>query len=166
MSTSASPTPTPTPTATPTPTPSSTAPLSPFEKDPAVKALRRWAAQAARTVNTGHYTDSALAAVMTGGLAKNIKVVLGPDVGLYYPGPAPFTPVSVRTVSATRRDVKICIVGTGFAEKRSTKRPAAARKVLAIDAGAVRVSGRWVASQFYTATFSCSGVTVPEPRWS
>ena len=156
-----------TPTPTPTPTPSSTAPLSPFEQDPAVKAMRAWAAQAARTVNSGHYNDAALSALMTAGLGKTMRHVFNGDVGLYYPGPLPFTPVSVKVVSATERDMRLCVVGTGFAEKRTTHRPAEALKVLPINAAAVLSSGRWLISKQDTASdFSCSRVAVARPRWS
>lgn len=58
---------------TPSPpvSPSSSAePLSPYENDPAVRVLRAWAAETARTINTGHYDSAALKALMTPALAK------------------------------------------------------------------------------------------------
>ena len=159
VSTSASP--------TPMPTPSSSAPLSPFEQDPGVKALRAFAVQAARTINTGHEIDTKLRALVTPFIAKNIKYITGSDVGLYYPGPVPFTPVSVRVVSSTQRQMNVCFIGKGFAEKRSTMKPAAPLMLLKINAGEQLQGGTWRISMFNTATnFSCAGVSISRPLWS
>lgn len=150
----------------PAPSPSQAKPLSPFEKDPAVQALRAWAAQAAQTVNAGKFDAPALDALMTSAMAKSMKTVLGSDVGLLYPGPIPFTPRSVTVVGSTQRTMHVCVVGSGFAQNRSTHRPAGARTVLPIDAAASRVSGRWLVSKQQTATdFSCAGVRVAMPTW-
>lgn len=81
---------------TPSPpvSPSSSAePLSPYENDPAVRVLRAWAAETARTINTGHYDNAALKALMTPALAKAKKNLAGGEVGCHYPGPLPFTPI-------------------------------------------------------------------------
>lgn len=81
---------------TPSPpvSPSSSAePLSPYENDPAVRVLRAWAAETARTINTGHYDSAALKALMTPALAKAKKNLAGGEVGCHYPGPLPFTPI-------------------------------------------------------------------------
>lgn len=147
--------------ATPTPSPSSTAPLSKFENDPAVKALRAWAAEAARTVNAGKYTSPALQALMTRNFAATMKNVLGSDVGLRYAGPIPFTPLSVRVVSPTRRDVKMCVVLTGYAVDPRTGKPAA-RTVGPADTSAVLANGKWLVSRFDTGSFSCRGVKIEE----
>lgn len=130
-------------------------------------AMRAFAIQAARTVNTGHEIDTKLRALITPVVAKNIGYITGPDVGLYYPGPVPFTPVSVKIVSATERQMNLCFVAKGFAEKPSTKRPAAPLMLLRVDGGAVLTGGRWKVSTFYSSNaFSCTGVTIPRPLWS
>ena len=103
---------------------------------------------------------------MTPAFARNMKQVIGTDVGLHYPGPIPFTPLSVRVINATDHQVGVCLVSDGFAQQRSTGRPAKKHRVVAATGGAVLTNGRWVASRLSAATFSCSGVTVPEPRWS
>jgi hypothetical protein len=152
VSTSASPSPSPTP-------------LSPYEADPAVQALRAWAAQAARTVNSGKYDDAALDALMTPQLAKTMKHVLGTEVGHRYPGPIPFTPVRVTVVNASNRDVRLCVVSDGFSINPKTGKPFAKFHVAPIDAGAVSSGGKWLVAKFDVGSFSCSGVRVKEVRW-
>jgi len=140
-------------------------PLSPFEDDPAVKALRKWADQAAKTVNTGRYNSAALSALMTAALAKTMKNILGREVTYRYPGPVPFLPISVSAVNPTFHDVKACFVTSGFSLNRKTGKPAQAFKVSPVDAGAQLVSGQWLVSRIDGATFSCSSVRVPRPTW-
>ena len=131
-----------------------------------MKAMRAFAAQAARTINSGHQIDSKLRALMTPGLAKSVRYITGPDVGLYYPGPVPFTPVSVRAVSSTQRQMNLCFIGKGFAEKPSTKKPASALMLLPVNGGAVLSAGHWVISQFFAGKgFSCSGVKITRATW-
>lgn len=159
-SSSATPTPTPTPTRT-------VVPLSPFEKDPGVQAFRAWAAAAARTVNTGHYISASLRATMTAGLASQMKTIIGTDVGTYYPGPVPYTPVRVIVHSSASREIDGCGLSTGFAENRKTHKPAEARKVIPVQVLAVQQSGRWVLSAMYgQARVRCTGVVIKTPRWS
>lgn len=152
-----------TPTPTTTPAPSSSAPLSPFEEDPAVKALRRWAVQLAKTINTGEYDSPALDSLMTAGMKKLMKVVAGTEVGRRYSGPVPFTPVRVTASNASTHDVRICVVAAGFSTNPATGK-AKALKIVPIDAGAVRSNGTWLVSKFFSSRFSCKGVAVPEPR--
>jgi hypothetical protein len=153
------------PTSTPAPTPTTTAPLSPFEADPAVKALRAWAAQAGRTVNAGHYDDAALNALMTPTLAKGMKAAFGGEVGHRYPGPLPFTPVRVVVASPTERDVRVCVVVGGYSLNPKTGKPFSKYRVLAIESGAQDVGGRWRVSKFASGSFSCSGVKIKEVSW-
>lgn len=150
----------------PTPVPSrSTRPLSTFEKDPAVHALRVWSAQAARTVNSGHYVDARLRALMTPDLAQTMRHVLGGDVGLHYPGPIPFTPIGVSFPNAHTRMIRTCFVGTGFAVNPKTGKAPKPRTVLPISAGAILVNGQWLISQLRNSGFSCKGRTVKDVTW-
>jgi hypothetical protein len=152
-------------TPAPSSSPSKTVPLSPFEDDPAVKALRTWANQAAKTVNTGKYDDASLNKLMTPAFAKTMKVILGGEVKYRYPGPVPFLPISVSVVSPTVHNVKACFVTNGFSLNRRTGKPAETFKLHPIDTGAQLVSGVWLVSHFYGGTFSCSSVRVPRPTW-
>jgi hypothetical protein len=151
---------------TPPPSPSTSAkPLSAFEKDPAVIALRAWAAQAAKTVNSGHYTDKALQALMTPALAKTMKHVMGNVVGQHMPGPVPFTPIAVKRISARERYIDACFVTNGFAVNPKTGKHEHSRVVTAIDTGAHLVDGTWKTDAFFNGKFSCKGVAIPEPTW-
>jgi hypothetical protein len=149
--------------ASPTPTP--TKALSPYEADPAVKALRAWAAQVGRTVNHGKYDDAALDALMTPSMPKTMKNVAGGEIGHRYPGPLPFTPTRVTVTGSTERDVRICIVGGGYSLNPKTGKPFSAHHVQAVDAAATLSGGRWLVSQFYAGSFSCVGVQIAEPSW-
>lgn len=148
------------------PSPSKKAkPLSPYEKDPAVQALRAWAAQVARTINTGKYDGANLKALMTAGVAKSMKTIAGTEVGHRYPGPLPFTPLGVRVNNARSRDMKICIVSDGFSVRPKTGKVFAKYHKQAINAGAVLSRGRWLVSKFELAGFSCANVRIPEKTW-
>jgi hypothetical protein len=149
----------------PTTATASGAPLSPFEADPAVKALRAWAAEAAKTINTGHYDSAALNALMVPSLAKKMKFLAGGEVGFYYPGPVPFTPVRITVRSSRERDVAICFLGSGYSQNPKTHEPAQKRVVLPTLAGATLVRGKWLVSKFGQSSFSCAGVRIPEPSW-
>ncbi len=150
---------------TPAPQTTSVAPQSPYEADPAVKALRAWAAQAGRTVNSGKYDDAALNALMTPAFAKGMKYVFGGEVGHRYPGPLPLTPIRVVVTNSTQREVRVCVVIGGYSLNPKTGKPFSKYRVGAFDAGAQRVHGTWLVSKFATASFSCSGVKIKEVSW-
>lgn len=149
----------------PAPSPSRAKPLSPFEHDPAVSAFRTWAAQVARTINEGKINDADLSALMTPSLSKSMRVLTGGEIGHAYPGPLPFTPTRVTVTSATRRDLRLCVVDDGFSLNPKTHKPFARRHVQPIDAGAALSNGRWLVSKFDGASFSCAGVKIAEPSW-
>ncbi|MGN6605760.1 MAG: hypothetical protein ACTHMS_01945 [Jatrophihabitans sp.] len=160
------------PTST-TPAPSSSSatsaappPLSPFEADPAVRALRLFGAEGARAITAGKVTTPAFDATMTPTLRPDAKLFTGDERGLRYPGPLPFTPVRVQVRSGTEREVRLCIVAQGFAVSPKTGKPVTKRAVQAIDATVVRQGGVWLVNTFEGASFSCAGVTIQEPTWS
>lgn len=149
--------------AAPTPT---TQPLSAYESDPGIEAYRAWAAQAARTVNSGHYTSKALEALMTPTFAKTMKHVLGTEVGRYYPGPIPFTPINLRVPSATVHQSDGCLEANGFAQNPKTHKPAAAAKVVPITISTVDQGGTWVMNGLSgPAKISCTGVKIGTSTW-
>ena len=165
-SSSATLSPTPTPV-TPKPSPTKSAPLSRFEADPAVAAMRAWSAQVAKDVNAGgKFNDPALLVLETKKFASQVRSIIGTDVGTYYPGPAPFTPLAVTVVSPTERKIKMCIVSTGFAQNSKTHKPAKKLKLLPSEAVMPLVSGDWKLDSLTQApTTSCAGVKVPMPTW-
>lgn len=153
------------PSRTPSPSPTKSKPLSSFETDAGVIALRKWAAEAARTVNSGRFDSPALDALMTKAVAAEMKQTFGSDVGLHYPGPLPFLPLAVSVPNATTRSIKACFVGAGFAETPGTNKPAAKLTLVPVLATEQMSSGVWLlARQNATTVFSCSGVKVPMPR--
>lgn len=155
-----------TPTTTPAtsasrPSTSSAKPLSPYEQDPAVKAIRAWDAQAARTINSGKYDDAALNAFMTPALAKQMKAVIGNSVGLRFPGPAPLTPVSVTAVSGDERSVGVCAVTSGWGVSKTTGKTTQKIQVSPVRIGVQHTGGRWLLDSVSDGNFSCKGVKMP-----
>jgi hypothetical protein len=127
--------------------------------------LRAWAAQAARTVNTGKYIDPALAKLMTTRRAKGMKVIMGDEVGTYYPGPLPMLPLRVAAVSPSERRIKICVVAAGFSLKPGTHVPHEPFELMPVDAALQLSAGSWKVSLYQRANFSCATVKVPMPKW-
>ena len=148
------------------PTPSKSAPLSRFEGDPGVAALRHFAEVSARTINSGRYTSAALRSLMTPTVAKEMKQTNGPDVGLHYPGPIPFTPIRVVVTSTTSRRIDGCWVSTGFAQNPRTNKPAQPLKLIAVRSEETLTHGTWLLSVLLAVhSFSCKGVHVPMPTF-
>jgi len=109
------PTPTSAGSATASPAPSPTrAPLSPFEADPAVIALRTLALESANAVNAGNLAFPALVAVSTPNRLQEATRALGTDIGGFAPGPYPLTPLDVLVVSQTERRIPLCTLTTGW----------------------------------------------------
>ncbi|SOD70513.1 hypothetical protein SAMN05892883_0205 [Jatrophihabitans sp. GAS493] len=138
---------------------------SPYEDDASVVAWRSWALAAAQTVNAGKVTTPALDELMTAAFAKQMPAVLGPELSKTYPGPMPFTPISVTELSPTARSLRICLVTAGFARDRATgkvKQPLAIRPM---SASATYQNGAWLTSGLTPDAFSCSGVQVPMPAF-
>ena len=154
-------------TSAPSATPSPTAtPLSAYEDDPAIRAYRAWSVQAARTVNSGHYTSAALAKLMSARYAKKMKLILGDEVGKYYPGPIPFQPTGLISTDAAHRQSPGCILVNGFAQNPKTHKPAKAYKTQSVEAYMTQENGRWVVDGLVSnPKGSCSGVKIATPTW-
>ena len=137
------------------------APLSPYESDPAVKDLRAYYVAAARATNARNFGFPALVALSTAGRAARHPTVFKSDIGLFNPGPAPFTPLGVRTVSAGRKQVLFCGIDDGWALTKRGGRPARPLHVLAFKSDQVLTRGHWIIDHVYFATgTSCSGVGI------
>ncbi len=144
------------------PKPKSTlAPLSAYENDPAVKDLRAYYVAAARATNARNLAFPALVALSTPGRAARHARLFKPDIGLYNPGPGPFTPLGVRTVSAGHKQVLFCGIDDGWALTKRGGRPARPLHVLAFKSDQVLTRGHWIIDHVYFATgTSCNGVVI------
>lgn len=152
--------------ATPSTSASSAKPLSAFEQDPAVQGARAFFAQAGRTINTGHVIDDKLRALVTPYVASQMKQVTGPDVGTYYPGPAPFQPTGVVASSAANKTISGCLEANGWAQNPKTHKPAHPRQIAGVKVNMLDRSGRWLVNGLvFTKSVSCSGVTVRTQTW-
>jgi len=151
---------------TPAPSPSTTAPLSPFEDDPAVKALRKWAAAAAKAFNAGSkFHDPALTALETKSFVPLIAANFKTDSGLRYPGPVPFTPISVSAANAVRK-VHACFVAYGFAVNPKTGKSPRKLQLVPLTAEMVDQGEAWLLNRLPDDNaFSCTGVRVVTVRW-
>jgi hypothetical protein len=156
---SATPTPTPTPTPSPTPTP-----LSPFEDRPQVQALRSWAAAVGQDINAHDPSMPRSARYETDHGQEAIPQYAAEDMQLYYPGPAPFTPVAV-TVSGRSATVSVCWMSQGWAEDPTTHKRARKRKVDPAAMTMRKEHGTWLLDDLRYAKVDCSGVIVKGVHW-
>jgi hypothetical protein len=142
-------------TAAPSPTP-----LSPYENDPGVKALRKFYAAAAKAINVRNLRHPDLVAMSTPKRQARNEVLFKTELGLRVPGPIPFTPVAVRSNGSTSRTILYCGLDEGFSLDPKTGKPARPRSVVPVAASMVRIDGRWKVDSLTSADFSCVGVKV------
>ena len=135
--------------------------LSAYENDPAVKDLRAYYVAAARAINARNFRLLALVALSTPGRAARHPTVFMGDVGLFIPGPVPFTPLGVRTVAAGHKQVLWCGVEEGWSLTKKGGRPARPYRVVALRSDQLLTRGHWIIDhiRFVTGT-SCQGVTI------
>lgn len=141
-------------------------PLSPYEGDPAVKALRLHYLGAALGINRKNMHNKQLKDSSTARRYGVMTQLAKPEFGTYYPGPNPFTPLDVTRVSATERKVVFCGVETGWTLNRKGGKPVAKRTLSSLEGTIVRQQGRWRVSQLLYRKDSCTGVEIPEVFWS
>jgi hypothetical protein len=138
----------------------STTPLSPYENDPGVKALRKYYAAVSKAINARNLRLPELDAWSTPRIQRQNEVGLKSELGLHAPGPVRFTPVGVRSNGSNTRSVLFCVLNEGFDVDPKTGKPRHPREILAGQATLVRDSGRWKVDYLVKATFSCAGVPV------
>lgn len=141
------------------------APLSKYESDPGVRTLRAWAVKVARSLTAGHATDAAVDKLITPSFRKLMVSLDKGEVGHYYPGPQPFTPVAVKAPDASTHVVNMCFLAAGYSQHPRTHTVWNKRRVLPIQATVERINDSWRISHFYSGKFSCQGVKIPEPSW-
>ena len=159
----------PSPTASPTPTPSPTPtaqPLSRFEDEPPVIAARAWAAAFAQAINRRERTLGTAAPYSTAAGIARFQDYAKPEMGLYYPGPMPFTPTAVK-VTGGRAVVETCWWAFGFAQDRKTKLPAHKRLIDAEDVILKKQGGQWKVDDLlvHKGGGDCSAVPVKGVGW-
>jgi hypothetical protein len=153
----------------PVPSPSTSAPLSPFETQAPVIALRNWAAAATKAYNASqNYSDPSLVALEEPSFVSVTSTLYADDAksGLTYPGPLPFTPIAVASPSPTEASISTCVVGQGFAVSPATQKPIAALTVLPVTFSETLTNGAWLLSGIANATtYSCTNVVPAEQAW-
>lgn len=147
-----------------TPTPSSTTtlpPLSPYEKEPQVIAVRKFATEYAKAVNAQKPTYAPFVATMVPG--TNFSGILGTDLTkkLYYPGPLPFTPVRVQG-----NYVYACVWAEGFATDRKTGQAPESRSIYKTRFELKKVNSDYrVVTWGDDTSFNCASTQVVGRAW-
>ena len=147
----------PPPSATPTPVDQ---PLSAFEADPAVQALRAFYVAAAQALNADDFSLPSLRTVSTAARAERNAADFAVDRGGYVPGPTPFTPVGVQVASATRRVVAFCGLEAGWVLTAPGGRPTQAEVVSAGEVALVLDQGVWKVDRISKTSTPCAGVPI------
>lgn len=154
----AQPSPTTSPSPTPVPSPTAT-PLSPYEGDPAVAALRTYLAAVAQAVNSSDLQLPALLASATAERAAVHDEIYGPAVGSYYPAPSPVAVLGVQVVSETERSIAVCSPESGFLLDAPGGSPTEPLEVLGGRFVVVLEGGAWkVDDAVGDDAVSCAGV--------
>ncbi|MGL5825196.1 MAG: hypothetical protein ACRCYU_10340 [Nocardioides sp.] len=86
------------------------------------------------------------------------------EIGLYYPGPIPFTPVRV-LVDGRQATVRTCLWAGGWGLKRSTKLPAEKRRIKSLDFVLMRQAGKWRVNDLLVSSTDCDSVPVKGLGW-
>jgi hypothetical protein len=139
-------------------------PLSRFEDDPAVKALRTFAASVGTSINDDDASLKAAWPVMTVHGRTVFQQVAASDVRLFYPGPLPITPTRVQHEGATTR-INSCVWLAGWGQDPKTKLPADGRKVGPIAWVLHRQAGVWKVDDQVFVNIDCSKVSVKGVAW-
>lgn len=156
-----------TPSSTTTAAPSTTAlpPLSRFEDDPRVKAVRMFAYEYGKAVNakSANYKPW-LATMSPAGQAVRKDFIQG-DLGYQYPGPVPFTPVALQG-SGSPSKVIACMQITGFSLNPKTNQPAEKTSIDPVYVKVSKVKGAWKVDTIGDqAGTSCSKTKVVGRAW-
>lgn len=162
-SSSPSDSPSPTESASPSPSPSKP-PISPYERNPAVKAARVMAARLGHAVNHGDRTMAGLGNAVTPHGRQRLASYNAQEIGHFFPGPQPFTPVRVQATGATAT-VAACWFSYGWSQDKQTKLPAHGRQIDPANIFLKRVAGRWQVDDVLVGTADCKNVPVKGYPW-
>lgn len=153
--------------ATSSPSPTKTEePLSEFEDEAPVKAVRKWATAVGQAVNERQRTMESVGAWATpSGVDVSRRVYASDlDAGYEWPGPQPFTPVRVSTDGGSATMVG-CFLSSGWSRDPKSGKRVAKREVDAFRFELARRGKRWKVSDISNAPADCSGVEVKGVRW-
>lgn len=131
---------------------------SDLEASGPVKAARAWAAAVAKEVNARSSSHAPTRAVTTARGAKRLPRTYADDYGLRYPGPLPFTPLSVQVSDGVAR-VPACVQTGGWATGADGM-SAQGNQLTASTFVLRRVRGDWRLDRITGRPDSCEGVTV------
>lgn len=147
------------PESSPSPSPT---PLSPFEADPAVRALRAHLVAAAEGINAKDLETPALRATSTARRLSRLPDIYSEEIKTYFPGPRPVAVLGVNVVSAAARDVLACSLEDGFGLDKPGGTPVMPEKVLPVEFEVLLEDGQWKVHAVRSAEgVSCSGVVLP-----
>jgi hypothetical protein len=141
-----------------------TPPLSRFEEEPPVIAARAWGAALARSINKRERDLATAKRFMTRAGQERFPGYAAEDLGLYYPGPQPFTPTAV-TVHGKQATLDLCWWSQGFAQDRGTKLPARKRSIDPARLMLEKQRGRWLVDDLAAGSGNCSKVPVKGVGW-
>jgi hypothetical protein len=159
------PSPSATTSATPSPSPTpTTTPLSSFEDRPQVKVARAWMAAAAQDINAKRRSIPNAVPYETESLRGLMSQIFAEDIGRYYPGPLPFTPVAVKA-QGKKATVSACAWFKGWAVDPKTKQPVEKKVTGPTEFIVVKQEGQWKVDRWQVAKFDCNGVNVEAVTW-
>lgn len=140
------------------------APQSPYESEPAVKAVRAWFAAIARDVNKGRMELPSASKLAIGQAREEMPDLMRSDAGLHYPGPLPMTPVGV-VEQGKETVVTACAMNNGFATRPGETKPARKKEIQPVKFTVVKQKGGFVVKEIYSSDAACEGVEVEGVRW-
>lgn len=132
---------------------------------PEVRAVEQWAAGYARAVNRSDQRFASTTELATPGGRGWMERNARSEWGRYFPGPLPVTPLSVRRVDDTHREVTACVTVSGWTWASRTSRRARSREVIGATVRMVRTSGRWRFDGMSGVDLGCAGVDARPRRW-
>lgn len=145
----------------PSPSPSAE-PLSPFEDDPAVIALRAYLAASSEAINAGDLRLPEFTARATAKRQARHAELYAEDEGTFFPGPPPTAVLAVQAVSPAARNVVTCLLDDGFALDREGGSPTEPRLVVPGIFQMIQEGETWkVDAAVRDPAGSCDGVPLP-----
>ncbi|ANS79097.1 hypothetical protein SGUI_1701 [Serinicoccus hydrothermalis] len=140
-----------------------------LEGDPRVEALRRFNETFARAASADAPQDEEWLATMDEGGYDGIMEILGEEFGRSYPGPLPYTPLSVSELEDGTWSVQGCMVTDGF----SVESAGSGDGVTGLEVSSVEYEliedpgdeGAYLVQALYAGLLNCSTTEVETDSW-